>query len=266
VSDQGARPFAASARQRQSLGRVIAFGAVLFLLAVPGLRVAQPAAADEPRILVFSETAGFRHDSIPAGIQAVTSLGAGNGFAVDATEDPRAFTDANLAVYRAVVFLSTTGNILDDAQRAAFQRYIEAGNGYVGVHSASDTGYDWPWYGGLVGAYFDDHPDIQPAVLHVEDHTHPSTLDLPSSWSRTDEWYDFRTNPRDAPGIHVLITLDESSYSGGQMGADHPWSWYHAYDGGRAWYTAGGHTIESFSEDLFLQHLLGGIQYAAANQ
>jgi type 1 glutamine amidotransferase len=239
---------------------------VAVLLVVCGVLggVAVPSmGADPPRILVFSETAAFRHDSIPAGIQAVKDLGAHNGFSVDATEDPHVFTDANLAAYRAVVFLSTTGNILDQDQRAAFQRYIEAGNGFVGVHSASDTGYDWPWYGGLVGAYFADHPDIQPALLHVEDNTHPSTAGLPATWQRTDEWYDFRTNPRELPGIHILVTLDESSYSGGQMGADHPWSWYHAYDGGRAWYTAGGHTVESYSEDLFLQHLLGGIQYAA---
>jgi type 1 glutamine amidotransferase len=232
---------------------------LLVLLSARGA-VAQ---TDQPRILVFSETAGFRHDSIPAGVHAMTTLGAQHGFGVDATEDPQVFTDTNLSAYRAVVFLSTTGNILDADQRAAFQRYIEAGNGYVGVHSAADTGYDWPWYGGLLGTYFSDHPDIQPAVLHVEDSTHPSTADLPSTWSRTDEWYDFRTNPRDVPGIHVLVTLDESTYSGGQMGDDHPWSWYHAYDGGRAWYTAGGHTIESYSETMFRYHLLGGIQYAA---
>jgi type 1 glutamine amidotransferase len=224
---------------------------------------AAPAAADDPRILVYSQTAGFRHDSIPAAIDAVTSLGAQNGFTVDATEDPRVITDANLTGYRAVVFLLTTGNILDDQQRAAFQRYIEAGNGFVGVHSATDTGYDWPWYGGLVGTHFADHPDIQPAVLHVEDGTHASTVAVPSTWSRTDEWYDFQSNPRDTPGIQVLVTLDESTYSGGQMGADHPWSWYHPYAGGRAWYTAGGHTSESYSEALFLRHLLGGIQYAA---
>jgi type 1 glutamine amidotransferase len=249
-----------------ALGAVLFLGAVLPLAALSSLTPppAAIAAADEARVLVFTETAGFHHDSIPAGVAALTSLGAQHGFVVNATEDPRAFTDANLAAYRAVVFLSTTGDILDDEQRAAFQRYIEAGNGYAGVHSASDTGYDWPWYGDLVAAYFAQHPDIQPAVLHVEDVSHPSSAGLPTRWSRTDEWYDFRSNPRESPDIHVLITLDETSYSGGQMGVDHPWSWYHAYDGGRAWYTAGGHTIESYAEDLFLRHLLGGIQYAAA--
>jgi type 1 glutamine amidotransferase len=239
---------------------------LLTLLCVVGPAPAVRARADvgDPRILVFSQTAAFRHDSIPAAIGAVTQLGAPNGFTVDATEDPRVFADDRLAAYRAVVFLSTTGNILDDGQRAAFQRYIEAGHGFVGVHSAADTGYDWPWYAGLVGTYFASHPDIQPATLHVEDTTHPSTADLPATWNRTDEWYDFRSNPREVPGMHVLLTLDESSYSGGSMGADHPWSWYHAYDGGRAWYTAGGHTLESYSEGAFLRHLLGGIQYAAA--
>jgi type 1 glutamine amidotransferase len=219
--------------------------------------------ADEPRILVFSATAGFRHDSIPDGVAAVKQLGAQHGFGVDANEDPQSFSDSNLAAYRAVVFLCTTGQLLDDNQRAAFQRFIEAGNGYVGVHSASDTGYHWAWYGGLVGAYFARHPSIQPAELHVEDGTHASTVGLPSTWQRTDEWYDFRTNPRGMDGAHILVTLDESSYSGGLMGDDHPWSWFHEYDGGRAWYTAGGHTRESYTEDLFLRHLLGGIQYAA---
>jgi type 1 glutamine amidotransferase len=236
---------------------------VLLLGALAPVGAPRANSAEQPRVLVFSETAAFRHDSIPAGIAAIKSLGAQHGFNVDATEDPQVFTDASLSTYRAVVFLSTTGNILDETERAAFQRYVEAGNGFVGTHSASDTGYDWPWYGGLVGTYFANHPDIQPAVLHVEDGTHPSTMGLPPTWSRTDEWYDFRTNPRDVPGVHVLVSLDASSYSGGMMGADHPWSWYHAYDGGRAWYTAGGHTIESYSEDLFLRHLLGGIQYAA---
>ena len=265
---------------RQASGRTVG-GSGVWLVRLPkllvlltllglvsvGLSPAPRARADDvgiPRILVFSQTAAFRHDSIPAGIAAIRRLGAQNGFGVDASEDPRMFADSQLAAYRAVVFLSTTGNILDDDQRAAFQRFVEAGNGFVGVHSASDTGYDWAWYGGLVGTYFASHPDIQPATLHVEDTTHPSTAELPSTWTRADEWYDFRSNPRDLPGIHVLVTLDESTYSGGSMGADHPWSWYHAYDGGRAWYTAGGHTLESYSENAFLRHLLGGIQYAAA--
>lgn len=180
---------------------------------------------------------------------------------MDWTEDPATFADATLSEYRVVIFLSTTGDVLNVAQQAAFERYIQTGNGYVGIHSASDTEYDWPWYGGLVGAYFSNHPSIQPGTIHVEDRSHPSTASLPETWLRTDEWYDFRTNPRGT--VRVLATLDEASYSGGGMGTDHPISWYHEYDGGRAWYTAGGHTVESFSEPLFLEHILGGILDAA---
>jgi type 1 glutamine amidotransferase len=222
---------------------------------------AQPVAA-RYRVLVFSRTAGFRHDSIPDAIAAVRTLGDQNSFLVDATEDPSVFTDSVLAGYGAVIFLLTTGHVLDNSQQAAFERYIAAGNGFVGVHSAADTEYDWSWYGGLLGAYFASHPDIQPAVVHREDANHPSTVSLPDVWVRTDEWYNFQTNPRDTPDIHVLASLDESSYSGGTMG-DHPIAWYQEYAGGRAWYTAGGHTRESYSEPLFLQHVLGGLEYAA---
>ncbi|HVR96271.1 MAG TPA: ThuA domain-containing protein [Thermoanaerobaculia bacterium] len=214
------------------------------------------------RILVFSKTAGFRHSSIEPGIAAIRNLGAANGFEVDATEDARQLTPANLARYSAVVFLSTTGDVLDDAQQAAFMAFIRRGGGYVGIHAAADTEYFWPWYGDLMGAYFARHPAPARARLRVENRNHPSTSALPDPWVRTDEWYDFQRNPR-SHGVTVLLTLDESSYPGGQMGSDHPIAWYHEFDGGRAWYTAGGHTDESFAEPDFLQHLLGGIRYAA---
>ncbi|GAA2899512.1 hypothetical protein GCM10010517_65050 [Streptosporangium fragile] len=210
-------------------------------------------------VLVFSRTAGFRHDSIPAGIQAIKDL----GFTVTATEDPGAFTAANLARYKAVVFLSTTGDVLDAAQQAAFESYIKAGGGYVGVHAAADTEYDWPWYGGLVGAWFASHPAIQQATVKVADRAHPATAHLGRTWSRTDEWYDYRSNAR--TGAHVLATLDESSYSGGRMGADHPIAWCKPYDGGRSFYTGGGHTAASFAEPEFRKHLLGGINYAVGS-
>ena len=146
-------------------------------------------------MLVFSKTAGFRHDSIPAGIAAIQQLGTQNNFTVDATEDAAEFTDANLARYKAVIWLSTTGDVLNADQQAAFERYIRAGGGYAGVHAASDTEYDWPWYGGLVGAYFTSHPAIQHGDGQVEDPAHPSTRPA-GGWNRTDEWYNFRTNPR----------------------------------------------------------------------
>jgi len=215
----------------------------------------------QTKVLVFSKTTGFRHDSIPDGIAAIKKLGAENNFAVDATEDAAVFNDTSLAQYRAIIFLNTTGDLFDDNQKAAFQRYIRSGRGFAGVHSASDTEHNWAWYGGLVGAYFQSHPAIQKASIKVENRNHPSTTSLPERWERTDEWYNFGSNPRGK--VQVLATLDEATYSGGAMGADHPTAWYQFYDGGRSWYTGGGHTRESYSEPLFLQHLLGGIQFAS---
>ncbi len=220
--------------------------------------------ARQDRILVFSRTAGFRHGSIEPGIAALRNLGAANGFAIDATEDAGQFTAGNLGRYKAVVFLSTTGDVLDGQQQAAFMAYIRNGGGFVGIHAAADTEHGWPWYGGLVGAYFASHPDPAQARIRVENRSHPSTRTLPDPWNRFDEWYDFQQNPR-RQGITVLLSLDESSYPGGQMGNDHPIAWYHEYEGGRAWYTAGGHTDASFSEPAFLEHLLGGIRYAAGD-
>jgi len=219
------------------------------------------------RLLVFSKTGGFRHASIKDGKIALQKLAAQHNYAVDFTEDSNVFTDVNLARYDAVVFLLTTGTILDDNQKAAFERYIRAGGGYVGVHSASDTEYDWSWYGGLVGAYFDrihGHSKVMQATIHVTDRTQPSTMMLPAIWIRTDEWYNFATNPRGK--VNVLMTIDEKSYKGGTMGADHPIAWYHEYDGGRAWYTALGHTSSSYYEPLFLAHLWGGIVYATGGR
>lgn len=212
-------------------------------------------------VLVFSKTEGFRHVSIADGISAITTLGSQNDFSVDATEDAALFNDDNLAQYAAVIFLNTTGDVLNSDQQAAFERYIRSGRGYVGVHSAADTEYSWPWYGDLVGAYFQSHPNIQQATIKVADATHPSSSHLPDSWIRTDEWYNYQGNPRG--DVHVIATLDEGTYSGGSMGYDHPIAWCQEFDGGRSWYTGGGHTNETFSEPLFLDHLLGGILFAA---
>ncbi|MEV1018218.1 ThuA domain-containing protein [Micromonospora sp. NPDC049801] len=219
-------------------------------------------AADAPYdVLVFSKTAGFRHDAIPVGIQTIRDLGAANNFTVTATEDAAAFTTSNLAQYEAVVFLNTTGDVLNATQQTAFESYIGSGRGYVGVHAAADTEYDWPFYGNLVGAWFASHPAIQQANVKVEDRGHAATGHLPQTWTRTDEWYNYRTNARST--AHVLATLDESSYSGGGMGADHPHSWCKSYSGGRSFYTGSGHTQASYAEPAFRNHLLGGIRYAA---
>jgi cytochrome c len=235
---------------------------------------------DRFRVLVFSKTTGFRHDSIPAGIAAIKKLGQDNHFGVDASEDSAAvFTDAFLAHYDAVIFLSTTGDPLDDAQQAAFERYIRGGGGYAGIHAAADTEYTWTWYGKLVGAYFRNHPAGTPtATVHIEDTDHPSTTGLPNPWQRVDEWYNYQApdgavvggggtdfSPR-AAGVHVLATVDEATYDeddGNTTDDDHPISWCHRYDGGRSWYTGMGHTQASFAEAPFLKHLLGGIEVAA---
>jgi type 1 glutamine amidotransferase len=211
------------------------------------------------RILVFSKTAGFRHESIPAGIQAIQRIGAQRNLSVDVSEDASLLTSSNLKRWKVVVFLSTTGDVLGDPEQRAFEGYIRQGGGYVGVHSATDTEYDWPWYGDLVGAYFSDHPAIQPANIRVINRSHQSTSMLPVDWKRTDEWYNFRSVPRD---VEVLAMLDETSYSGGHNGAQHPIAWFHTFEGGRSWYTGGGHTVESFSEPLFVDHLAGGILWA----
>jgi len=214
------------------------------------------------RLLVFSKTAGFRHASIEPGIAAVKKLGKEQGFSVDATEDASAFNDKNLKQYHAVVFLSTTGDVLDAKQQDAFERYIQAGGGWVGIHSATDTEYDWPWYGRLAGAYFTSHPldpNVRKATFRVLDKTHASTQGLPDKWEREDEFYNFKSI---SPDIHVLVDIDETTYKGGTNGANHPMSWYHAFDGGRAFYTNMGHTDATFTEAPFLRHLLGGIRYA----
>ena len=240
---------------------------VLVLTVFLGMPLHRSPAAEigAPRfnVLVFSKTTGFRHDSIPQGIAAIEALGAEHGFAVDSTEDAARFSDAALARYQVVAFLNTTGDILDAGEKAAFERYVRSGGGFVGIHSASDTEYGWPWYGQLVGTWFASHPQIQRATVHIANPDHPSTKGLPTAWERTDEWYNFRSNPRGA--VQVLATLDEATYSGGAMGADHPIAWCHEMEGGRSWYTAMGHTQESYAEPLFRLHLLGGIESAAGD-
>lgn len=216
----------------------------------------------QKRILVFSKTAGFRHSSIKAGKEALLKLGAENKWLVDTTEDAAYFTGTTLKKYDAVVFLNTTGNVLNDEQQTAFEKYIQSGKGYAGIHAATDTEYDWPWYCKLAGANFSSHPKQQNAVLHVTDSTHSSTRHLPHTWQRFDEWYNFKNQNKD---VNVLLTIDEKSYEGGTNGDNHPMAWYHTFDGGRAFYTALGHTDASYTEADFLQHVSGGLNYVMGN-
>ena len=215
----------------------------------------------ENRVLVFSKTTGFRHESIPSGIAAFKRWGEKHHFKVDTTENASAFYEENLSKYNAIIFLNTTGDVLNQEQQNDFERFIQAGGGFVGIHSATDTEYDWPWYGKMVGAYFTSHPNnpnVRTAEFQVVDKNHPASDSLPDRWERKDEFYNFK---QINPDIHVLIKIDEKSYEGGINGDNHPMSWYHEYDGGRVFYTAMGHTNESFDEPLFQQHVIGGLKY-----
>ena len=216
----------------------------------------------QPRVLVFSKTAAFRHkSSIAVGKIALMKLGVENGFSVDTTENVAYISADSLKHYSAVVFLSTTGDVLDYIQQASLERYVQAGGGFVGIHAASDCEYNWPWYGQLVGAYFKSHPSQQMAKIVVKDASHISTKHLPAVWERFDEWYNWRIVPSEKD-VKILLSIDEKSYNGGENGVNHPMAWYHDFDGGRSFYTELGHVDASFTEENFLKHILGGIQYA----
>ncbi len=226
---------------------------ILFFLLIAAMPVRK-----KIRLLVFSKTMGFRHVSIGTGKLALIRLGEQQNWLVDTTEDAGQFTNEQLKKYDAVIFLSTTGNVLDSAQQQAFEQFIRSGKGFAGIHAATDTEYDWPWYVGLVGASFESHPKQQTARLYRIDKTHLSTVLLPDTWERFDEWYNFKNIN---PATHTLLRIDESSYTGGKNGEQHAMAWYHEYDGGRAFYTALGHTDASYTESLFIEHLSGGIKW-----
>ncbi|MEX2244407.1 MAG: ThuA domain-containing protein [Fimbriimonadaceae bacterium] len=209
--------------------------------------------------LVFSKTAGFRHASIENGKQMFKKLAEENAWILDVTEDADEFIRV-LPTKRVVVFLSTTGDVLNGEQQMAFEAWYRKGGGFVGIHAAADTEYDWPWYGCLVGAWFKSHPAIQPATVVVEDNRHPVTRGMGATLVRTDEWYDYRINPRGA--VYVLASLDTSSYAGHTMGKDHPITWCHEFDGGRAFYTGFGHTAESYTEPLFVGMVTRAVKWA----
>lgn len=239
---------------------------LLLALVITGFSVAQ-SRAQQPRVLVFKKTQGYHHGSIPLAAQAIIKLGQENGFAVDTTTDAAKITESNLKKYASVIFASTTGYFLNNYQQADLERYIQAGGGFVGIHAAADAEYDWHWYGRMIGGYFAHHPAQQMATIKVVDKNNIATNMLPDEWKRKDEWYHYKNVASD---IHVLLNLEESSLTYNKNGSDdkykmgenHPIAWYHDFEGGRVFYTGLGHTDESYSEPLFLQHLLGGIKYA----
>jgi type 1 glutamine amidotransferase len=213
------------------------------------------------RALAYTRTTGYRHASIPAGIAALKDLAADAGFAVDATEDPGEFTGANLARYKVVVFLSTTGDVLTDEGRSALADFVLDGGGFLGVHSAANTETGWDFFGDLIGARFTRHPQLQPGVVTLEDQRHPATAHLPGQWPWTDEWYEFSSNPRG--NVRVLASVDERTYEDGRMGIDHPLIWCHENCGGRSFYTSLGHADEAYADAAFRAHLAGALTWAA---
>ncbi|WP_416438380.1 ThuA domain-containing protein [Phnomibacter sp. MR] len=211
------------------------------------------------RILVFSKTAGFRHASIAQGKQLFLQIAASEKCKVDTTEDAGIFTAEKLQPYDVVVFLSTTGDVLNAAQQAAFQEYIRSGKSFLGIHGASDTEYDWPWYNQLVGGYFKDHPKPQTASYINLDSTHPATKFWPSVFSRFEEIYNIKALQKDK--LKFLLAVDETSYEGGNMDGFHPAAWCHVFEGGRAFYTALGHHPETYSDPDFRKHILGALHW-----
>ena len=250
----------------KTLGKIIAF--LLFCISFTGS--SQPQMQEEnievkkeemAQILVFTKTMGYRHKSIEKGVETLKILGKENSFSITQTEDSLQFNDTNLKKYDLILFLSTTMDVLGADQEQAFKNYINNGGNYMGIHAASDTEYDWPWYGKLVGAYFTSHPNdpnVRVAKMNVVNRQHLSTSHLNDTWERNDEWYNYKNIN---PDMEVLIYLDETSYEGGTNGDNHPIAWYHEFDGGRVFYTGGGHTEESYDEPDFQKHLVGGINY-----
>jgi uncharacterized protein len=237
---------------------LIAFTVFLTLSCNTNENDTNPDNVSTDKVLVFTKTSGFRHESIEIGGKTIEELGKQNNFEVTQTEDASLFSTENLKQFKLVIFLNTTGDVLNTNQEQAFKTFINNGGSFMGVHSATDTEYEWAWYGELVGAYFLNHPAQSTATMTRVNNAHPSTKHLPAQWVRFDEWYNFKSIYED---INVLLNLEESTYQGGENGAYHPIAWYHEFDGGRSFYTAMGHTNESYAEPNFKQHLLGGILY-----
>jgi len=238
------------------------------LIALLALIVTGQAFAEQ-RILVFSKTLGWRHKAIETAVIALENHAKQHAVTAVSTEDATMFTPETLAQFNAVVFLLTTGDVLDESQQKAFEDYIRQGGGFAGVHSATDTEYDWPWYNKLVGGYFAGHPNdpnVREGRILVVDKHHFATQSLPAIWEREDEWYDFKQRNND---VTVLLDVDETSYKNpaeNPTPTPRPISWYHHYDGGRAFYTGLGHTTASYDDPMFMQHLWGGISWTMGDK
>ena len=240
--------------------------------------------AQQFKVLLITETEGWHHKSIPNGISAIHELAATHNFDVVLQQNEREISSKSLGEFQAVIFLNTTGDIFNDKEQAAFEKFIQSGKGYVGIHAASDTEYDWEWYTQLVGRMFHIHPKQQTAKLDILDHGFPGLEHFPDRLLFTDEWYEF--GEEKTSNLNYLITIDEQTFDpvvtwkgrdtdangklvdhvGKGMGDFHPLSWYHEFDGGRSFYTALGHIEKVYENEWFLAHLYGGIYYAATGK
>jgi len=245
----------------------------LIVLLAQCVLISSASAQKQFKTLLVTTTKGWHHESLHAGVLAIQQLGVKNFFDVTLWENPAGFTDQYLAQFQAVIFLNTTGDIFDTAQQRVMERFIKSGKGFVGIHSASDTEYDWEWYTKLVGRMFHIHPAVQTAKMKVLDPKFPGLQDFENGKLWTDEWYEF--SPEKTTGLNYVLAVDETSYNakvnwgakkGEGMGAMHPVSWYHNYDGGRSFYTALGHIPTNFSNEAFLNHLYAGILWAATGK
>jgi uncharacterized protein len=229
--------------------------------------------AQQFKVLLFTRTNGWHHESIKDGVDAVRALAEKHDFVAEWQENPDWFNDEQLKNYDAIIFLNTTGDILNASQQLAMEKFIKSGKGFVGIHSASDTEYDWEWYTKLVGRMFKIHPKNQTAYLKILSRRFPGLEDMHDRQMWTDEWYEFGEEKQ--KGLNYIISVDESTYDpnvqwgdkiGKPMGDLHPIAWYHEYDGGRSFYSALGHLPAVFHDAKYLTHLYGGIYWAATGK
>lgn len=221
------------------------------------------------KVFVYTKNGkGYVHDNIAAAARCIQELGAQNGFAVDVSDDPAKFNDDNLKQYNALIFTSTNNDVFDnDAQKLALMHYIEAGGGFVAIHSVTGTERNWPWFKRLVGGTFERHAKHQPFTEIIIDHQHPSTSFLPATWKRDDEcYYTKEINP----DLHVLMVHDLSTVDDKGKpviyGNTFPSVWCHEFDGGREWYTSLGHDSTTYKEPDFRKHIMGGLQWVLSKQ
>ncbi|KAL3427585.1 glycosyl hydrolase [Phlyctema vagabunda] len=246
----------------------------------------------KPSLLIVTKTAGYRHDSIPSGIELVTSIANENKWTVTATEDTSIFTAEGLSNYTSLVFIHTTGDFLEVSESEALYQYLINGGSWLGIHAAGDFGNGLPsWYNTLVGGQFAFHPcspdytcsdaqraayppsgNIRPDIVTITDSNHSSTVNLPPSHNRVDEWYSYKTNPSQSGNYQVLATLNQTYIDAItpeilRMTPDHPISWYSLFEGqARSWYTGMGHTNESYTEEYFIEHVTGGLKWVVGSE